>query len=32
MFLLADVWSELIAAVVGALLGWFTKYYKDRDR
>lgn len=27
MRVIADVWSELIATVVGALLGWFGRWY-----
>lgn len=29
---LANEWSELIAAVVGALLAWFTKHFIDKRR
>jgi len=29
---IAEVWTELIAAVVGAVLGWFTKHYRDNRR
>lgn len=23
-----EIWSELIAAVLGAVLGWFSRHYK----
>jgi uncharacterized membrane protein YvlD (DUF360 family) len=29
---IASVWSELIAAVVAAVLAWFTKTYLDKKK
>ena len=29
---LAEQWSELIAVTVGAILGWFTKWFSGRGR
>jgi len=30
--IIADIWSELIATVVGAILGWFSKHYRDNRK
>ena len=27
---IAEIWSELIAAVCGAVFGWFGKFYRDK--
>lgn len=32
MKLLADQWGELIAAVIGAVLGWFSKWFTGRNK
>lgn len=29
---IAEIWSELIATVVGAILGWFSKHYRDNRK
>jgi len=29
VLIIADIWTELIATVVGAILGWFSKHYRD---
>ena len=28
-YAIAEVWAELIAAVVGAVLGWFTRHFQQ---
>jgi len=30
--MIAEIWSELIATVVGAVLGWFSKHYRDNRK
>lgn len=30
MWLIADVWSELIVAIVASALTWFTRNYVDK--
>lgn len=29
--LIGDVWAELVAVVVAAVLGWWSKHYWDRN-
>jgi hypothetical protein len=29
MWMIAEVWAELIAVVVAAALGWFTRHYQQ---
>jgi len=31
VWLIAELWSELIIAVVSGVIGWWSKYFRDKN-